>query len=185
MSLKTIVKVGRITNLSDARYCSGMGVDMLGFRVIEGQENYVSPKQFQEIRGWVTGPQIVAEIYGIEKETDLAEIISQYRPDYLEAGSDELKILKASTLPTILSLKTGEPSPLGATPDFFLVSDSSVAMDLPAPVLLQTSTKDAIDQALNIENIKGLALSGSQEIKPGLKDYEVLAEILESLETED
>ncbi len=31
MALKTIVKVGNITNLSDARYCAVMGVDMLGF----------------------------------------------------------------------------------------------------------------------------------------------------------
>ena len=29
MPLKTFVKVGNITNLSDARYCAGMGVDML------------------------------------------------------------------------------------------------------------------------------------------------------------
>src|SRR6187401_3084647 len=123
MALKTIVKVGGITNLSDARYCSGMGVDMLGFRVIEGQDNYISPKQFQEIRGWVTGPQIVAEIYGIEKESDLAEIIAQYRPDYLELGSGELNVLKANALPIILSLKIGESSSPDVKPDFFLVSD--------------------------------------------------------------
>lgn len=183
MSLKTIVKVGGISNLSDARYCSGMGVDMLGFRVIEGQENYISPKQFQEIRGWVTGPQIVAEIHGLKNESDLTEIITQYRPDYLELGTHELKLLHANTLPIILSFKAGEET--AVKPDFFLVSDPILASSLPAPTLVQLSSKDAVDQALGNENIKGIALSGSQEIKPGLKDYEMLAEILESLETED
>ena len=66
MPLKTFVKVGCITNLSDARYCAGMGVDMLGFRAVESQENYIKPSQFQEIRGWIAGPLVVAEVYGVE-----------------------------------------------------------------------------------------------------------------------
>ena len=41
MSLQTFVKVGEITNLSDARYCAGMGVDLLGFNVVENTPGYV------------------------------------------------------------------------------------------------------------------------------------------------
>ena len=60
MPLKTFVKVGSITNLSDARYCAGMMVDMLGFRSVEGQEGYIKPAQFQEIRGWISGPLVIS-----------------------------------------------------------------------------------------------------------------------------
>ena len=56
MALKTLVKVGKISNLSDAWYCAGMSVDMLGFTVIASQENYVSPELFREMRGWFYGP---------------------------------------------------------------------------------------------------------------------------------
>ena len=33
--LKTLIKVSNINNLSDARYCAGMGVEMLGFSMDE------------------------------------------------------------------------------------------------------------------------------------------------------
>ena len=84
MALKTLVKVGNISNLSDARYCAGMGVDMLGFRVISGQEHYVSPELFKEIRGWFSGPSVVAEAYGIRSGEDLPFIIQNYLPDFIE-----------------------------------------------------------------------------------------------------
>ena len=42
--LKTQVKVSSITNLSDARYCAGMGVDLLGFPIQE-----ISLEKFTEI----------------------------------------------------------------------------------------------------------------------------------------
>ncbi len=33
MSLNTFVYIRDVDNLSDARYCAGMGVDMIGFRL--------------------------------------------------------------------------------------------------------------------------------------------------------
>ncbi|HEY0656099.1 MAG TPA: hypothetical protein VGD65_23350, partial [Chryseosolibacter sp.] len=104
MPLKTLVKVGNISNLSDARYCSGMGVEMLGFRVIEGQQNFVSPKLFQEIRGWVTGPKIVAEIYGLTSPDQLPSILENYAPDYFEIDAAAFSILSDQlALPCIVS----------------------------------------------------------------------------------
>jgi phosphoribosylanthranilate isomerase len=81
MPLKTIVKVGNISNLSDARYCAGMGVDMLGFRVIDGLPGYIAPQAFQEIRGWISGPKVVAEIYGIDRSDKIPHIVENYAPD--------------------------------------------------------------------------------------------------------
>jgi hypothetical protein len=50
------------------------------------------------------------------------------------------------------------------------------------PVLLRSTP---FDEALLHLPIAGVALSGSAEIRPGLKDYSPLAEVLELLETED
>lgn len=33
MALKTFVKISGVNNLSDARYCAGMGVNQLGFNI--------------------------------------------------------------------------------------------------------------------------------------------------------
>lgn len=186
MPLKTIVKVGSITNLSDARYCSGMGVDMLGFRVVEGDANYLSPKHFQEIRGWVVGPQIVAEVYGIRDNSALSQILSDYRPDYLELGKEDLHRLGSSLpIPYILSLKPEDSTPVTSTADFVLLSTFQESTALSVPVLLHVREKQLLESALSSQKIKGIALDGSHEIKPGLKDYEALAEILEALESED
>src|SRR5688572_188745 len=108
MPLKTLVRAGSITNLSDARYCAGMGVDWLGFNVIEGQDQYVSPKEFQDIRGWVSGPKIIAQIYNIPSTDALTAILDNYQPDFLELGMNDLKKFSALPLPFILAVPAAE-----------------------------------------------------------------------------
>ncbi|WP_333820848.1 hypothetical protein [Ohtaekwangia sp.] len=188
MALKTFVKVGSITNLSDARYCAGMGVDLLGFRVVAGQDNHITAKQFQEIRGWVTGPKIVAEVYGLTHVDQLTDIIENYRPDFLELGKKELQILNGHTaLPFILSLDSGETlNSKEAEPAFILVRERT---DLPQlgnehEILLTVESIENV-QRIDQQYIHGIALSGSAEIKPGLKHYNELSEILEMLEEEN
>ena len=73
MALTTIVKVGNITNLSDARYCAGMGVDMLGFCFEKKSEQYIDPESYKEIIGWISGPQLVGE-FDTNDETKILEL---------------------------------------------------------------------------------------------------------------
>ena len=97
--LATLVKISNVTNLSDARYCAGMGVDMLGFSMDEFSPDYVDPSRFTAIRNWVVGVQIVGET----TETDLArigELIATYQPDLLQ-------IEEAALLPSLSTL--GKP----------------------------------------------------------------------------
>ena len=49
MALSTIVKVGSIRNLSDARYCAGMMVDVLGFSINPNDKNYIKEEETQDI----------------------------------------------------------------------------------------------------------------------------------------
>jgi len=190
MALKTLVKVGSVTNLTDARYCAGMGVDLLGFRTVQGQENFISSKQFQEIRGWVAGPQIVAEIYGLQTIDELNTIIENYRPDYLELTPRELQIVgSAITLPFILALDNGTNLPPSATldPAYVLVPHNASHLERLLPdhdVLLTAETVDQVNAAVTGTGISGIALNGSHEIRPGLKEFDNLSEILESLETD-
>ena len=103
MALKTLVKVGKISNLSDARYCSGMSVDMLGFCVVAGQDHYVSPELFKEIRGWFSGPAVVAEAYGIQKGEGLPAVIQHYLPDFIELSLQDLLKIHSPSSTYILS----------------------------------------------------------------------------------
>ncbi len=188
MPLKTLVKVGSITNLSDARYCAGMGVDLLGFRVLEGQENYINPKTFQEIRGWVTGPAIAAEIYGITSAEELRQIMADYRPDYLEMDVADFNCIgEHIALPYVLCVKDGTTTSLPALspqPAYLLVSPEANTSDLSVPVLWAIKTKNEATSAAANPAVKGICLDGGHEIRPGLKNYDDLADILELLEVD-
>jgi phosphoribosylanthranilate isomerase len=193
MALATIVKVGNISNLSDARYCSGMGVDMLGFAAVEGQDHYLAPKLYQEIRGWVSGPKVVAQIYGISDFQALQSVLEHYVPDYLEMTAQEFfKFENQIQLPSIVSADLESfrnlKNTLGRNIAFVIIDESVLSqiqpLDFPYPILLQVSGSEKLIEKLKSANIKGVVLSGSQETRPGFKDYADLADVLELLEEE-
>jgi phosphoribosylanthranilate isomerase len=187
MGLKTVVKVGNVTNLSDARYCAGMGVDFLGFRVIGGQPDAISAKAFQEIRGWISGPQIVAELYGIQDASELPSILENFRPDYFELSlEDWQRVGNALTLPYILLVNADDHLPAFATPPDYLLTDAesgSFSRFVPEfDILARLSDKATLSTVLHHTGVAGVSLNGGREIRPGLKSYDELAEILEALE---
>lgn len=205
MALKTKVKINRITNLTDARYCSGMYVDVLGFSLEEGSPHYVSPSQFQEITGWISGADYAAEF----TESD-AYTIERKLADY-----PGINWIESSDLDTLIQLKN-----LGKEL-IYQVSMEEIESIVPKIELLNqhqitlhiTSTENTltIDNKIVIEKLAskanlflgfgihpenvsmlseipglvGLALDGGDEIKPGLRDFDQLATILENLELAD
>lgn len=189
MPLKMIVKVGKVTNLSDARYCAGMNVDLLGFVTVENEENYLAPKAFQDIRGWLSGPQIVAEIYGLNSVSELADIIENYKPDYLELSEKELPLVDGS-LPLIVKWSKDNVDDLLKISNLYaLVVDKKNLPTLTASnnhvtLFVEAETLGDVEELSIHKNIKGIILNGTQEESPGLKDYDHLSEILESLEVE-
>jgi phosphoribosylanthranilate isomerase len=190
MPLKTLVKVGSITNLSDARYCAGMGVDMLGFRVMEDQENHIPISLFQQIRGWVSGPQVVAEMYGLKKATDIHAVLQNYAPEMVEMTFDDYQTYKSEVqLPFIVALTANELDHMAEHHKrvaYWLVEDEALKKlkvnKGPQPILLRTNLKDNVQKVIEGGVIKGVALNGSPEIRPGFKNYDDLSDILDALE---
>lgn len=204
--LKTIVKISNVTNLSDARYCAGMGVEMLGFSIDETSDAFVDLKRFQDIRSWVAGVQIVAETDSLEAES-LLEKLHRYQPDVIQVSHAELLpwlksetskalILRveadqdADTIEEIMAHNTGYAT------YFLLESSSNAAFDGDWPAFLNTlagrfsillgfgiTTQNA-DFLLDDVNIAGIALRGSEEIRPGYKEFGELMDVLEVLEEE-
>jgi len=197
MALKTLVKVGKISNLSDARYCSGMSVDMLGFRVVAGQDHYVNPELYKEIRGWFSGPAIVAEAYGIQKGEDLPAIIQNYLPDFIELSIQDLVKIHSPSSTFILSTTFEELISHEKMIEPFrnqiskIIIPSSTKHESIAElvrsyhVMLSLDSETSIDTVLDYPGIQGIALQGSPEEKPGLKNYDSLSSILEKLEILD
>lgn len=89
MALSTIVKISNVTNLSDARYCAGMGVDLLGFSMDERSAQYVAPEKFKEIRSWVAGLHIVGETSSTDP-LEIERLLALYQPDVLQIEESAL-----------------------------------------------------------------------------------------------
>ena len=194
MPLKTLVKVGNITNLSDARYCAGMGVEMLGFNVVDGTANYINPSSFQEIRGWLSVPLVVAELYSASNKT-IAHVPENYRPDLFELSVHELDLV--TNLETGLILSVDKNSFDRQLLErwkhrirFLAVSQADYENNFidhvknDFDILVAANDNTIITALTDDRNVRGITLLGGQEIRPGLKDFDALASVLEFLETD-
>lgn len=195
MPLKTKVKVGNITNLSDARYCAGMGVDLLGFPIGDGPDQ-ISLQHFQEITEWVAGPEFVFEPGTTIDQDLLLKVTEMELVKHVQLGVDMLQTVgrQLNSKSIILSIA---PSALEAIKpelesypiSYILLRNNENAnwnlverINAKIPVLLdQTASTTAVSEVLQ-QPISGIALAGSKEMKPGQKDYENLADVLEELD---
>lgn len=191
MSLRSVVKVSHLSNLSDARYCSGMGVDVLGFRVLPEDEYYVSPAVFQDIRGWIAGPRIAAEIYGIASAEQIGEVIRTYAPDYFELTWNEYERFRNElTLPCIVQVASAEQAKTARAEDniVYLLVDEDVTCDdmgdVAFPVLLNIRSLDKLTEKQDEPCFQGYVLEGPRQTRPGITNYDELGTILEALEEE-
>jgi phosphoribosylanthranilate isomerase len=184
MPLKTLVKVGSLTNLSDARYCAGMDVQMLGFQAIPDLPGHITPTRFQEIRGWVSGPSVVAEVHGVRSSSQLDSIIESYRPDFLELGLPELRYAAHVSLPLIVRLHPGESLDTAVPATYALIELNDIR-SFPVPSIVRVSTLEDAQAAYDSQGVSGIALQGGEELSPGLKTYDTLAPILEMLEEDN
>lgn len=208
MALKTFVKISGVNNLSDARYCAGMQVNLMGFSLEEGDKNFVSPEKFKEISGWLSGVEYVAEFTHAHPESILNRIKEYPEITILEIIEEiHLKMLVNTNFSIILKQNVEDVQDLEQ-----LINKSASYHDFNVTLLLQSDTLDMneeihkkvtelaskcqvllgfgfqADTVLDlVESIgaKGISINGGDEIKPGLKDFDEMADILESLELED
>lgn len=207
MALKTRVKISNVTNLSDARYCAGMGVDMLGFSMDGDSPDYVEAARFTEMRSWVAGVQIVGETTSTDPEI-IEQLLDTYQPDLLQVDEVALLpylgtfgkpiILRADlsqlTLDQLNTLfQTGAAGAeyvlLESNGPLHLDNDLKTTLQRLAgrySILLGTGISvDNVHRLLTEIPVRGIALSGGNEERPGSKEFGGLMDILEAIEVED
>lgn len=190
MSLKTKVKVGHVTTLSEARYCAGMGVDWLGFPV---GENGLTPEAYRQLIEWVAGPELVLEVFR-SHTLDLEYITEHYPGHYIAIGPRQIDWLSKSQLQFVLVITPADwvtiygdvmgrsnirlIEVVGATP-----SDAATIRAIAAhfPTLVQINRLDQLDEVAGLPS-NGISLVGSKEEKPGIQNYGLVADVLEKLE---
>jgi phosphoribosylanthranilate isomerase len=196
MPLKSFVKINSVNNLSDARYCAGMNVDLLGFNLDTLSSDYLSPEKFNEITSWTSGIQFVGE-FGDSSAELINELIADYPVNFIQ--SNDISVLSKidSPLPKILvqSIDVLQSDMLFDDINLLIIEGPETLSAEQIDLIKAISNVDLIlncgfnsnnvEEIIAATNAIGIAITAGDEIRPGFKDYDELANIFDVLETDD
>lgn len=178
------IMAGGITHLTDARFFAAYAVDYLGFCFDPQSPNYIAPTQALAIKGWVTGPEIVAE-FANQDPTNVQEIIRFMEPSCVLVQDTEWpalqSVIEAAEIPVIIRFTSGQPHQTIAAPvALYLFSDTR---NVPAGFAPGECMFEVTDPAALNDVPPGTAvyISGSPEQETGIKSYDTVADWLEKM----
>ena len=206
MSLALPVLVRGINNLSDARYCAGMGAQGLIFTLDASLPGAVDAATARELAGWVAGVDIIGEfghvagpeINRLVEECGLTGVLlrlDRARQAWPEGLAVPALVEVPSTvitnqahfataiadltaaLPAGFAFFTAAPQPYPADYEYW----HQLARQAPLWLAGPTDPTQAADTAQRVHPA-GLILAGGDEIKPGLRDFTELEAVFEALE---
>jgi len=198
MSLKYFVHVSSISNLSDARYCSGMMVDSLGYNLDENSNDKLSIDTVKEISQWVNGVKFIAEFYN-SSEKYINKVLENNLFDAIEINMDN-NVENINFDKSKIIIRIPNPNKINRDSNDYLKKKFPFTESLIIDNISNETVKNLkyIDnkymiiinpfEEINLitKKIKdrnfGLLLKGSNEIRPGLKDYDSLSDFLESID---
>lgn len=199
MSLKTFVKISNISSLSDARYCAGMGVDILGFNIDPTSSARIDVNDYKEITDWLAGVEFAGE-FDLATADEIKSAIKDYPIHYIQVTNlDMVEAVGLLGIPIIFKAQIDSDEDLAK-----LGTTLSYLDELASIVLLKNkddSLEDKIDATIsfyngNVKLVKGyqvkptdsihkfpgIEMEATKEEKPGFKDYGEIMDVLESLD---
>lgn len=197
--LRIPVLVRGINNLSDARYCAGMGADGLIFTLDPTLPGAVDAATVKELASWVAGVKLlgefdalpVSEINRLVEECALQEILLATTPQAPLTVPGLLRIDSAAALATVQQQLTAAfPAGFGLVVSLDAYPDAATHQALAeaaAKIPLWLSGLIHPDNVLALlDTIRpaGFILQGGDELKPGLRDFTELEAVFEALEEE-
>ena len=197
MSLKYFVYVSSINNLSDARYCSAMMVNYLGFNLDENSKQNISIDNITQISSWINGVKLVGEfnksscnyINKVLKKTDfsliqidISNVCTNLNFDY-ENIIVKIKDLSEHNNSILSELKSNFCKTRIIIVEKFNESNSMILADLAKKYKVLINPLKSINKTKEIlrKYNLGLHLYGSDEIRTGFKDYDSLSSVLDEI----
>jgi len=190
--LKTKIIAADLQNLTDARYFAAWLVEYMSYDLSSPDMDLLKIK---EIMDWVEGPINIAQCTGLEDVAKINEQLNALSLDHLIVGPFAKEEILSSDWQIIRTvLLDNETGPLQAERTYIFQSSKAFSgftqeekRKLRDACLASKVFLDCEFVAANIEEIlsfgiEGLVLRGGEEEKVGVKSYEDLDEIFESLE---
>lgn len=193
-----ILKASAIRNLTDARYFAARDVDYLGFCIDEGAPAYLDPVYMRAIREWVEGPRIVGE-FPLANPEVVAEAAAFFGLDAIQTPWPANRIPgenfeKIATLSAGMSESEARAILDSGATLYVLYDAPKSVIDLRAAFWREAFRtrrilvhyEDAptlLDEWRRDYAISGLSVSGDEEEQVGVKSFEELDELFETLES--
>ena len=195
------IKLGNITNLSDARFAAAAGIEYMGFCFDTNNSNYIAPVKAKQIIDWTSGCFVVAE-FGNQTINEIMAITEILNIDIVEINNNLLSTnLSEIDKPIIKKLDISlynteslstEIASFSTKVDAFHFFASNENISIEEVSLKEICANNKIIWGLNtssktIKNIietyhpYALNIVGGNEEKTGVKDFEELNDILEVL----
>ncbi len=196
MSLRTKALISSVTNLSDARFATGMGVDYIGFNIDEDSSDSISLTDFTAITAWLEGPTMVGETSKSLSTDKALELAKAFEVSHMISDSeDQIQAFKNAGMSTFLRTQVvsiNEIEDIKTEADFIII-ETAQEFSIDDFNTLEISKEVFIANSFNAENINnwidqtkitGIGLRGSEEIRTGFVDLDEMADILEAIEVD-
>lgn len=191
MSLPTKIKIGSVSNLTDARFAASQDVSWIGFNFSENSESYINPVDAQGILGWISGPDFVAEFdhHNWDKISDITNLLGiswvqiPFSNQFLSNFNHDLNLIVELQLDEFDDVMDMDNFPNSA---WLLIKNASLGLleTLPQSIFEKliidlSHFKNEDLELLKERNPFAIQINGGIETQPGLKDVSDLSEIIE------
>ena len=205
---RTRIKICGITRLEDARFASGALADYLGFIFVESSPRYINPEDATEIIGWVEGPQCVG-VFANKKPGEINALALECGLHMVQLHGDEtpedcfninLPVIKAFRIKPDMETRdiiemvqpyrnvveyvlfdSWNKDALGGTGKTFDWTQlENIAEDYPF-FLAGGLHSGNIREAIKKTHPYAIDLSSSLEEAPGIKDFDLIDELMAEL----
>ncbi len=195
------IKLGNITNLSDARFAAAAGIEYMGFCFDTNNVNYIPPVKAKQIIDWTSGCFVVAE-FGNQSINEIMAITEMLNIDIIEINNnllpnDLVEIDKPIIKKIDISLLnkeslTAQITSYSTKVDAFHLFASNDNISISNEQLKEICASNKIIWGLNTSSktIKSITetyhpyalnITGGDEEKTGVKDFDELNDILDVL----
>lgn len=204
MNYQTLIKAGKVNNLTNARFFASYQVDWIGFDMDPLSPNTLSPELAQEIINWLVLDNLMGEFdnRSVEEVLHLAKLLNMRGVQVpYELPSAELK---AANLTVVKKLSLDMPIlPMALDTnhiDYLLVDTGNTAWSALDDYLKQTlrnwideipallalpPDRQLIPAVLDEWQPAGINLLIPDEIRPGVQEFEPVLDVLEALTEPD
>ena len=185
-----------INNLSDARYCAGMGADKLTFILDPALPGHLDTQTVKELAGWIAGVELIGEfdqlssfeINTIAAECALDAVLLRSPRSAEELAEIAPPVFVELTLESAILAQPLPTSPVGLVVELpetisaeTIAALRNIANQRPlwlGPGLHPDRARDLSSQL----PLAGLTFPSGDEVKPGLRDFDQLEAVFEALE---